>query len=283
MQSASLDHSARQHRTGLAGVEAVSISSNRRFPRHAHDNYGIGLFDRGAHRSWSSFGEVESQAGDVVAINPEEMHDGVPLANAPRSWRMVYFDRGLVANYVNEESTRRLEFARPIFRNADLRAKLECAFALLISERSPALAVDEAIARLLLTIRDHYSAHWAKSPRAAPAVSRARQLIDDAPSATFSLERLATAAGVSRFQLIRGFAREIGVTPYAYQLQRRVGLTRRHIAEGRPLAEAADIAGFADQSHMTRAFVRQLGVTPARYQCALDLRPDHACNIVQDK
>jgi AraC-like DNA-binding protein len=34
-------------------------------------------------------------------------------------------------------------------------------------------------------------------------------------------------------------------------------------------AEAALIAGFADQSHMSRAFVRQFGVTPGRYQAAL--------------
>jgi AraC-like DNA-binding protein len=33
--------------------------------------------------------------------------------------------------------------------------------------------------------------------------------------------------------------------------------------------EAALIAGFADQSHMSRAFVRQFGVTPGRYQAAL--------------
>jgi AraC-like DNA-binding protein len=41
------------------------------------------------------------------------------------------------------------------------------------------------------------------------------------------------------------------------------------LADGRPIAEAAIDAGFADQSHMTRAFVRQFGVTPGRYVAAL--------------
>jgi len=32
-----------------------------------------------------------------------------------------------------------------------------------------------------------------------------------------------------------------------------------------PLADAAAISGFADQSHMTRAFVQRFGVTPGAY------------------
>src|SRR3990167_10847277 len=112
MTSPALHHHARQHRSNMAGVEAVSITSNRRFPRHAHDNYGIGLFDRGAHRSWSSFGDVESGAGDIVTVNPEEMHDGVPLANAPRSWRMIYFERSIIDGHICEEDRKstRLNF-----------------------------------------------------------------------------------------------------------------------------------------------------------------------------
>jgi AraC-like DNA-binding protein len=37
---------------------------------------------------------------------------------------------------------------------------------------------------------------------------------------------------------------------------------------GRPISEAAALAGFADQSHLSRWFVRYYGVTPGRYQRA---------------
>jgi AraC-like DNA-binding protein len=74
---------------------------------------------------------------------------------------------------------------------------------------------------------------------------------------------------MSRFQLLRGFAREVGTTPHAYLVQRRVCLARRLLAAGKPLADTAHRAGFADQSHMTRAFLRQLGITPGRYRAAV--------------
>ena len=59
-----------------------------------------------------------------------------------------------------------------------------------------------------------------------------------------------------------------GLTPHAYQLQRRVALARRLIAQGLPLAEVAAACGFADQSHMTRQFVRKYGVSPGMVAAA---------------
>jgi hypothetical protein len=65
------------------------------------------LFDparlSGAQRSWSVIGEVESQAGDVIMVNPGEMHDGAPIGGA-RGWRIMYLDTALVAREVANES-----------------------------------------------------------------------------------------------------------------------------------------------------------------------------------
>ena len=46
-------------------------------------------------------------------------------------------------------------------------------------------------------------------------------------------------------------------------------MARRHLRSGYALADAALMAGFADQSHMTRAFQRQFGITPGRYRAAV--------------
>ncbi|MEZ5920972.1 MAG: AraC family transcriptional regulator [Parvularculaceae bacterium] len=283
MSNSALYHCARQHRTGKTGVEAASITSNRHFPRHAHDGYGLGLLDKGAHRTWSSFGDVQSEAGDIVTVNPEEMHDGVPIANSVRSWRMIYFERDLINSVIGEETRRPLEFARPVLRDKSLNGRFAKTFSLLIADDGEPLAVDEAIARLLAIIRERYSTKPPPVRRGVSSVRRAREMIDDNPSTALTLEELAKASGVSRFQLIRSFAKETGITPYAYQMQRRVSAARRFIAEGVALADTSCIAGFADQSHMTRAFVRQFGVTPARYQAALGVAPERSRNIVQDR
>jgi AraC-like DNA-binding protein len=118
----------------------------------------------------------------------------------------------------------------------------------------------------------HPAAAWDGRPTSSgpsPCVAKALQRVDSAPDTPVSLAELAALSGVSRFQLLRGFAREVGVTPHAYLVQRRVRLARQLLADGQTPAQAAVQAGFADQSHMTRAFVRQLGITPGRYRAAI--------------
>jgi AraC-like DNA-binding protein len=94
-------------------------------------------------------------------------------------------------------------------------------------------------------------------------------MIDDAPAAAVSLAELAGVAGLSRFQLVRQFARATGLTPHAYLIQRRIEAARVLLARGSALADAAAASGFADQSHMTRIFIRTYGITPGAYAAAL--------------
>jgi AraC-like DNA-binding protein len=118
----------------------------------------------------------------------------------------------------------------------------------------------------------HPASAWdgaAFSSGPSPCVARALQRLDSAPDMSVSLVELAALSGVSRFQVLRGFAREVGITPHAYLVQRRVRLAQQLLANGQIPAQAAVQVGFADQSHMARAFVRQLGVTPARYRAAV--------------
>src|SRR6202000_249829 len=85
-------HMVSVHRRAGMGITAMELTSNHSFPRHTHDEYGIGVILSGAQRSWSGVGPVESLPGDVITVNPGELHDGHPISGAPRSWRIIYFD-----------------------------------------------------------------------------------------------------------------------------------------------------------------------------------------------
>ena len=83
-------------RTGLDGIEAVFADSRHSFARHTHETYGIGLIERGAQKSASGRGLVEAAAGNTITVNPGEVHDGAPLGDAPRAWRMLYLEPAIV-------------------------------------------------------------------------------------------------------------------------------------------------------------------------------------------
>ena len=76
---------------------------------------------------------------------------------------------------------------------------------------------------------------------------------------------MAAAGNLSRFHLVRAFAREFGLPPRAYQLHARIAHARKLLTSGRDVADVAVLLGFADQSHFMRHFRAMLGITPRAY------------------
>jgi AraC-like DNA-binding protein len=130
------------------------------------------------------------------------------------------------------------------------------------------LAVDEAILRAVDALRPHLQPGPTTRvhDRAEHAsVRRARRHLRERWNQRVPLEELAAVAGLSRFELVRRFRSETGLTPHAFQVNLRIARARALLTEGvTPAAVAAD-CGFADQPHLTRTFKRAVGVTPGRY------------------
>lgn len=269
MAAAKPTHRVNLHRSALPGIEAMSLFSGHSFPRHSHDQFGIGRMTYGAQRSWSGVGQVESEIGDIITVNPGEMHDGAPMGGAARAWRIMYFDVGLIERELEGELVHGLEIARPAFRDPTLGALFDRLFLGMTETAPDRLAAEEVLVVTLMHVLRRHGVRRPPAPTASPPVSAVLRRLDEAPEAPTSLADLAAHAGVSRFQLVRGFAREVGTTPHAYLVQRRVRLARRLLAGGQSPAAVAQAAGFADQSHLTRAFVRHFGITPGRYRAAI--------------
>jgi AraC-like DNA-binding protein len=259
-------------RCGMAGVEAVVASTRHVFPRHTHDQFGLGVIHQGAHRSLSGRGMVEAGTGDVITVNPGEVHDGAPIGDHGRSWRILYFDPAIIAAVIDDMSegkTRAFEFSHPVISGGSLVSRFGALFASMTKGGAAAsLLREEMLFILLAVLRPREKADSAASIQAA------RGMIDADPAEPRTLAGLASEAGLSKFQLIRAFQKATGLTPHAYLMQRRIALARRLIAGRTPLAEAALASGFADQSHMTRIFVRKYGVSPRLYADAVVSRED---------
>jgi AraC-like DNA-binding protein len=210
---------------------------------------------------------VEADAGDAITVNPGEVHDGAPVGDAGRSWRMCYFDPVLIAGTfsdINEGVSKSFEFSSPVMRSVPLADGFRRLFQAMTGGCGEAFEIRRE--ELLLELFSLAARPRETATTLAPAgIERAKVLIDDDPTAPVALADLARESGLSRFQVLRGFVKATGFTPHGYLMQRRIDLARRLIARGARLAEAAAESGFADQSHMTRTFVRKYGVSPGAY------------------
>lgn len=250
------------------GMQMVLADTDHRFGKHTHEQFGVGLILRGAQKSASQCGMVEAIAGDIITVNPEEVHDGAPLGDGGRSWQMLYLDvavvQAMVADLNETGPQARMEFSQPQRRDSALTRIFRRHAQAITRPRSDwALPGDES---LLLLLQALLRPACAKPHHAdLNAIDRAKSWIDEQPAHAWSLAELAREADLSRFQFIRHFDRATGLTPHAYILQRRIHLARQMIRQGGSLRDVAASCGFADQSHMTRQFVRSFGLSPGAY------------------
>lgn len=256
-------HQIEARPTRFEGVIAVTARSARGFARHTHDQFGIGLVEGGAQTSASGRGPVQVSAGDLITVNPGEVHDGLPVDDRGRVWRMLYLD----PRAMSQLTGRRAEFAFPVLRQPGLADSFRRLFRA-VRDQDQRLAAESELATLSAALEDRPAI-----PAQAANVTRVQQALQDDPAKPVSLAELAALAGLTRFHFLRSFAHATGLTPHAFQVQARLHLARRLILAGRPLAEAAAEAGFADQSHLTRLFARSYGMAPGQY----------ARNFVQDR
>lgn len=258
----------------LAGVEAVQAQSRHRFGRHMHEQFGIGVVVQGAQKSLSGVGMVEAMAGDTITVNPGEIHDGTPIGENGRCWQMLYVEPALIASLmddITEGKTVQAEFCLPVMRDKRISQAVQALFATMTSPQGTHALAEEQMLMLFASVMQpatllSHNVQSVQSVQGVPsAIQHARNRIDDDPTALLSLQDLAQQSGLSRFQLLRAFAKATGMTPHAYILQRRLHHARRLIAAGMPLVQVAMDSGFADQSHLTRLFVRNFGISPGVY------------------
>jgi two-component system response regulator YesN len=82
-----------------------------------------------------------------------------------------------------------------------------------------------------------------------------------------SLSAAAQIAGVSSAYLSRVFSAEMGETFSRYVRRMRVQRAQDLLTGTRlPISDIAELAGFADQSHLTAAFRAETGTTPAQFR-----------------
>lgn len=248
--------------------------SGQHFGRHWHDAYGFGILEQGAQRSGSGRGQVEAFAGQVITNNPGEVHDGSPLGGPTRRWSILTVDTDVFSSLIGRNGAS-AEIMRPVIDDPPLFGVLRRLFrrierwsARAGNRTAEALAFEESLAEATALLVARHGTVPSRTDAPSHDLRQLRERLADAPCDPPSLADMATMTGLSRYQVLRQFAKAYGLPPHAWLLSRRAEHALRRIRDGETLSDAALACGFADQSHMTRAFVRHYGFTPGAWRKA---------------
>ena len=273
LRQTAAEHSTYFHPQGIDGIEAL----HARFVKHAyrphsHPTWTVAVVERGAARFELDATHQRAGEGELFVLEPEAVHTG--MAAVPEGWayKVLYIEPRLLHDWAERDGAAPRAARWVVFRDRALRGALERAHEALAAEPAGDLAVDEAVLGAVAALAPHLKPGPAARGRDRAehtAVRRARRHLSERWDQRVTLAELAADAGLSRFELVRRFGEQNGVTPHAFQTNLRVEHARELLAAGMSPAAVAAACGFADQPHLTRVFKRAVGVSPGRYARAV--------------
>jgi AraC-like DNA-binding protein len=85
------------------------------------------------------------------------------------------------------------------------------------------------------------------------------------PETSWSLEQLAQRAGMSRARFAAYFREVVGMTPFDYLTNWRLGVAQTMLRKGNSLKLIASAVGYANATALTRVFTQRLGMSPSEW------------------
>ena len=98
-----------------------------------------------------------------------------------------------------------------------------------------------------------------------PCLAKAIAAMHDEPERSWSLEPLAHLAGMSRARFAAHFRNVVGVTPFDYLTDWRIGITQTLLRKGEPLKLIAPAVGYTNATALTRIFTQRTRVSPSEW------------------
>lgn len=274
-------HTAFYGGRGFTLYHASGAHGSRPLTPHFHDEYLI-CAQLAGHEECHVAGKLfRFDPGDVVLINPQQVHTGNTRGSSDVDYITLYVDRRLALGLCEDATGPRFapEFTsvRAIGR-AQLVAAIQALHDLVRGEGAPGrtLEVETALHAVVSQAFAEFSnlrepmrrsTNRIAHRRIARAVEYIRSLDPRVDPTTLSLDELASVAELSKYHFLRQFAQVVGMTPGAYLRTLRLCHAARELRTSRrPILEIALGAGFADHPSFSRAFARHMGMTPSQYQ-----------------
>ena len=228
----------------------------------------FGVITSGAMQARRGRERFVIQRGDLVMWDPSARHSGSAYGHDRWAARLIILPLPAVEEVMLDPDlpVQPVAFDSPHLRNRSLAERF---LALHRAMENPMGSLMQSGLlhewfRQLTDGRDLERRVW--HARRDSGLRRACELLRDDPTSNVTLGQLAAVANVSRHRLSRLFRTAYGCPPHQFLLAQRMRLAQELLASGVPTTEAAQRAGFSDQSHLHRYLKRTLGFTPGQYQ-----------------
>ncbi len=244
---------------------------------HHHDFYEIYLLLNGKMDYWVDGRLYHLQPGDLLLINPMELHRPIVTEeNTPYERIVLWIEKRYLERLSTERVslTRCFDHSRPEHSNllrpsALLRSDLTARMGTLVreyysDEYGGALCADGLFLQLMVEL-NRVALQGDGAPlreESSPLVSKVLAYIADHYAEDLSLESLAQQFFVSKYHLSHEFSRTVGLGVYRYLTLKRLLIAKQLMTDGISPGDVYAACGFRDYTNFYRAFKAEYGISP---------------------
>ena len=210
------------------------------FARHTHEGFAIGIIERGVEVFNYHGSRHKAGKGQIILINPGEVHDGHGEEKDGWAFRMFYVDPQIMQRAAAEISGQNTPI--PFFNQAVVDDPYSAEKLLhlhrLLENSNSALERESLILTTfgnLVVRQSDYAISDFMSGSEPRTISRAKSYLEENYMENVSLTDLAAFAHMSRFHLIRVFKKHTGLSPHAYLEQIRINHAKELLKKGSQL------------------------------------------------
>lgn len=243
-------------------ITALSASfTDFTYKKHCHEEYALGVTLRGI-QEYNLDGSLHSSyENGVMLFNPEQMHDGRAHDSRGLDYVMLYIEPMLFLEILGKRDL--VRFASPIVYHQALRNSILSLASAILSEKEEALCSE-----LLLSLVDNLNPTtiYPDYKKDNKRIKKAKEMIYAKVEDVLRLDEICKELAMSKFQFIRLFNANTGITPYQYFIFCKVNRAKQLLEKNNDIYLAIAECGFVDLSHLNKHFKRIYGITASEYK-----------------
>lgn len=248
---------------------------------HHHDFYEVYYLLGGQVEYWVDGRIIRMMPGDLLLINPLELHrpmieQGSPVYERIVLWINKEYLEGLAGS--SQRLSRCFDTTLPghthlIHSSASERPALTARMGELVREFysrdfGSDLCAEGLFLQFMVQLNRmafHTESQQEETEDLSPLVQKVLGYITEHIHEELSLEDIAAHMFISKYHLSHAFSREVGVSVYRYVMLRRLMMARQLLMAGESAGQVCRNCGFADYTSFYRAFKSEYGVSPREF------------------
>lgn len=248
---------------------------------HHHDFYEVYYLLSGEVEYWVDGRIIRMQKGDLLLINPLELHRPIVDTGSQVYERIVLW---INKEYLESLHSEHMDLSRCFDTSLPNHSHLI---------RPPASERSILTARMGEMVREYYSRELGgylsayglflqfmvqlnrmatrdvtpqeETQQLSTLVQNVLSYISENLGQPMTLESIAAQFYVSKYYLSHAFSREVGVSVYRYILLRRLLMARQLLTAGETAGQVCRVCGFSDYTSFYRAFKSEYGISPREF------------------